>query len=1017
MLLGFLVLSACAETSSVPPDPEPATPPPHSWPANELHPGGTVTAPLEVEERRRYHLPLAAGELLRLRVEQHGIDVKVALEAPDGKPLLRVDRLIADLGQELLLVVTAEAGLHTLDIAAFPASGPGRIEMVLEELRPATEEDRLATGVYRRFVEADTRDPEAARQLWEEALATWRRRDDGRLEGEVLARMARDHFDHRRWWEAAQRYEQAAEALERGGDRSWAAYARVDQSSMLLQSGETEKALAVLDTTLATVNETEDRITAAMGHHNLGLAFDRQGEPQQALDHYRKAAEMWPSWEAQRRPSTLHNLGVLYARHFHDPQRGRELLESALAAWPDARKRQRARTLNQLGHLAYEEKRLDRARQHYVTALEEHRADESCGRALVLARLTLVEEAEGDPAAADRRLEEALKGVENGDCPVAEVTVRRLAANIAEQRGDLDAALAGYEKCRDLYDALDDGLGLAQSFTSMARVHRQRGEPATALAINQEALELLEGVRPQVLREDLRTSFFATVQDPFLLHIDLLMELNRWEEAWGAADRARARALRDLLQEADAGLRQAADPALVERELNLQRRLNVLESRRAGARESAPERLLPLQREMSELVEKLETLRGEIRRRDPRYAELTSPRSTKPEALRRDLLDDDTVLLQYHLGPESSFLWVVTRQDVRAFPLGAPSRIAQLAAKARRWSQSIEWPGKYPPAFCELSRRLLAPATPWLAGRKLVLVPDGPLEALPFAALPDPANLDACSDAEPLIAAHEITYLPSASTLALQRRRVAQRPAAEGWLAMVADPVYGFEDERWRSPPPTHEGEATRSPTPSGRHFRRLPHAGAEARAALAGLPPEKTFQALGFDASTRTVTSGALEDFRIVHFATHGVLDTQQPLLSFLALARLDRRGREVDGVLSAHRIYDLDLPAELVVLSACDTARGRRVAGEGLVAGLPRAFLYAGAERVLVSLWAVPDESTGELMQRFYRGLLQEELAPPRALQQAQRELWRAGHPPYRWGAFVLQGDWRPLSPFDPR
>ena len=151
-------------------------------------------------------------------------------------------------------------------------------------------------------------------------------------------------------------------------------------------------------------------------------------------------------------------------------------------------------------------------------------------------------------------------------------------------------------------------------------------------------------------------------------------------------------------------------------------------------------------------------------------------------------------------------------------------------------------------------------------------------------------------------------------------------------------------------------------------------------------------------------MTGGALRGFRILHFAAQGTLNPEQPLLSALVLSQLDPAGRPVEGALSASEIYDLDLPAELVVLSACETALGREVPGEGLVSGLPRAFLYAGAARVLVSLWAVDYWSTRDLMIRFYRGIFGRGLAPAKALQEAQRALRQAGLSPSQWAGFVL-------------
>jgi CHAT domain-containing protein len=175
-------------------------------------------------------------------------------------------------------------------------------------------------------------------------------------------------------------------------------------------------------------------------------------------------------------------------------------------------------------------------------------------------------------------------------------------------------------------------------------------------------------------------------------------------------------------------------------------------------------------------------------------------------------------------------------------------------------------------------------------------------------------------------------------------------------------------------------------------------------------VPPGTGLHATGFDANRAAAVSPALAEYRIVHLATHGVLNTRQPDLSGVVLSLVDAAGRPQDGFLRLHDIYNLRLNADLVVLSACQTALGRDVGGEGLV-GLTRGFMYAGAKAVVASLWQVDDESTSELMKRFYRGMLEEKRRPADALRAAQLDMsrqrrWSA---PFHWAGFVLQGDWR--------
>jgi len=245
----------------------------------------------------------------------------------------------------------------------------------------------------------------------------------------------------------------------------------------------------------------------------------------------------------------------------------------------------------------------------------------------------------------------------------------------------------------------------------------------------------------------------------------------------------------------------------------------------------------------------------------------------------------------------------------------------------------------------------------------LLIVPHGALDQVPFAALPDPAGASAGFPAgAPLLERHEIVVVPSASALAALRARSAARPPRRGGLTLFAD--------------------------------RRLPHVGEEV-AALSALAAR---------------WGGRVALYRVLHVAAHAVPDPRLPGRSALLLSRLDRRGRPRDGLLRGGEIAALDLPADLVVLAACRTGPGEEVRGDG-PAGLARAFLAAGAARVLVSLWDVGDEATARLMAGFYRRLLAEGLAPAAALRAAQLDLrrdprWRA---PWAWAGFVLLGDWR--------
>jgi CHAT domain-containing protein len=311
-----------------------------------------------------------------------------------------------------------------------------------------------------------------------------------------------------------------------------------------------------------------------------------------------------------------------------------------------------------------------------------------------------------------------------------------------------------------------------------------------------------------------------------------------------------------------------------------------------------------------------------------------------------------------------------------------------------------------------LADLVIAPIAPLLSKDRVIVAADGALQYVPFAALPLRSQ-DGTS--APLIASREVVGIPSLSA-AVGHRAGASRTAPSKSVAIFADPVFDGRDPRMPAqylataesaePPILAQREATRG----GTALARLPLSAREAQV-IAGLVPEsERFVAVGFDASRDAVLRTNLEDYRIVHFATHGLIDPRYPDLSSLALSQFDSTGTRTNGFLRLPDIYGLRLNADLVVLSACETALGRDIRGEGLL-GLTQGFLYAGAKSLVASLWPVADRATAELMARFYDNALKQGMRPAEALRRAQLSIaaeprWRD---PYYWSAFVLLGEWR--------
>lgn len=410
----------------------------------------------------------------------------------------------------------------------------------------------------------------------------------------------------------------------------------------------------------------------------------------------------------------------------------------------------------------------------------------------------------------------------------------------------------------------------------------------------------------------------------------------------------------------------------------------------------------------------------QIRAESPRDAALTNPEPLTVKDVQTRIVDRDSVLLQYFLGNARSYVWAVTSDRITAHAL--PGR-AEIERRVRPFRDSLSNPAGSADGSAAgglaLSRLLLGPVASALDRPRLLILPDGILQLLPFAALPTPDSTAA--NLVPLVVEHEVVNLPSASTLALVRDQSKAKSVWPKSVVVFADPVFEADDPRIGAPekrasisPPA----APPGPQPLAGALRDLPGMpGAGIPRLLESRREADGIQALasgadvhlGFDANRAAAASAELANYRIVHFATHGIVNDRHPELSGVILSLFDRNGRSQDGYLRLHDIFNLRLPVDLVVLSACSTALGKDVPGEGLI-GLVRGFMYAGSRRVIASLWKVDDEATSALMTRFYRGLFEKGLPPPAALRAAQVEMLTSSrwNRPFYWAAFVLQGEW---------
>lgn len=660
-----------------------------------------------------------------------------------------------------------------------------------------------------------------------------------------------------------------------------------------------------------------------------------------------------------------------------------------------------------------------------------------------LRAIGLVYESLGDTAKALESYQEALRLTRTGEDQREEAYTLTYIGRIYEELKETDRASKQYARALALSQRSDDPASETLVRYNVAHLERDRGNLAEARRQIEATLKIVESQRTNLSSQDLRTSYFATMRNAYDLYIDILMLLHKEsphlgldKEAFAISEKARARSFLELLLEARMDVRKGVDPALLSKEHQLNETLNQkaqlhVQLLAAKRNDEAAE----VSKEVDTLVSDLTHVRDQIRRASPQLATMELPELLSLNEVQQRVLDDETILLEYVLGDDRSYVWVVTRTTAFSYELSARAEIEASAGRLYRLITAAQMiPGEsttarkdreekanaeIPAETALLSKLVLGPLAGKLNKKRLLVVADGALQYIPFVSL---VKLESGT---PLIATHEIINSPSASTLALLLTEASKRKPGINSVAVLADPVFEADDPRLRlSPESTTEDAGSNDVrqalrdvgiSPDGVEIPRLIASGSEADGIMAAAPWRSGLKAVGFAANRERVLGPELSTYRIVHFATHGIINSERPELSGIVLSLFDTEGRSQNGFLRLHDIYNLHLPADLVVLSACSTGLGKDVRGEGLI-GLTRGFMYAGASGVIASLWKVDDDATAELMKHFYAGLFQKGLSPAAALREAQLALsqnkrWQS---PYYWAGFVLQGQYKQNEKF---
>jgi CHAT domain-containing protein/tetratricopeptide (TPR) repeat protein len=846
-------------------------------------------------------------------------------------------------------------------------------------------------------------------------------------------------------WERLHDYQGQAGVLVSFG------YAHVEVSNI-------PAALDAYNRALSISRAARDAHSEAVALRALGNLQTKLGEHQQAFGLFFQALEILKTLDDPHlRAIILGGLAYTY-ECVNEWRSSLEYYERALSVFKEIGHRWgEAEAEMPIGEIYFSQGQYQNALRHYQQALQLFRSLKMPRwEAMTIRNIGMVYASLGDKVKALEHYKHALALTRAGQDQRHEAYTLNHIGQLHEDSGERQKALVYYRRALQLNRVALDRSGESSTLYHIAHAERDEGRLDEARTCIESALGIAESLRASVASQNLRASYFASTRQYYDLYIDTLMRLHkqRPDEGFAAAafnvsEKARARSLLESLKEARVDIRQGVPAALLDKDRSLQQLLAAKAERHiqllTGRQRSEAEIVA---KELDQITAQYDEVKAQIKAASPHYAGLTQPQPLSLQEIQQQVLDDNSLLLEYALGDDRSYLWLVTRTDISSFEL--PNR-ARIESEARHLYELLTanqpLPGEtfeqhrarasqaathLTSGIARLSETVLAPVSAQLRRKRLLIVTDGALQYIPFQVLTLPESARRGHESEgiepsantaaplPLISTHEIINEPSASTLALQMNETATRNPAPKSVAVLADPVFEVDDPRiapanaasGRQSVPVEVQKAFRdvAPADGGAQIPRLLASREEAEAIMAVSPRGARLKAIGFEANRATAMSDELKQYRIVHFATHGILNSTHPELSGIVLSLFDRQGQPQNGFLKLDDIYNLDLSADLVVLSACNTGLGKDIKGEGLV-GLTRGFMHAGASTVVASLWKVDDDATAELMKHFYSFMLNDGLSPSAALRQSQlamqkQKQWRD---PFYWAAFVIQGQYR--------
>lgn len=857
--------------------------------------------------------------------------------------------------------------------------------------------------------------------------------------GEALSNLAEVSYAKGDFLNSSKRFEDALKFL--ANDRKGEAKARLFRGYIAGGIGDLEKAFKEISLARDLYTEIDNKAGQGLALIALGI-WNTSQDNEKGIEFHRQALKIFQSMgDRYSEAIALNGIGQGY-EFLGDQVLALNSYEHALRIFEDLAAADGISTSSfKIARMHDRAERFEQALTYYDRCLEVSRAAGKIRtEGFALNEIATIYVKQGRHERADAQYRNVLGFFESIGDLRGQATALNSYGDYLLQLGKNQKALGLYSRALPLSEKIGDEDIRSATLYNLARTDLKLGAVDAALSFIQQSLELIEDLRSSVRSPEFRASYFSGVQKHYELCREILTQLDKLRPGEGFApqallvsERNRSRLLLDLVNESRANIREGAAKDLLDKERSLRGLIRLQAQYRMdrllGGKNSAE--ISEIENDLSRLKAGYQEVEAQLRQSNPRLESLERSAAVTLEQIQNELRDSDTMLLEYSLGDERGYLWAVTSNSFQTYELPGRKTIEDTARECYKAitarQGTIDDRNNLDAADSrdrelrsKLGNMLVGPLAGQLGNRRLLVVTEGALQYVPFDALLAP-NVSTGSEI-PLLATNEVVVLPSISTLIAIRSARHHSTSTSKLLAVLADPVFSASDDRIHSGPSepavakaaTGETDAQTSPHTPAVLVRdgalvRLAHASEEADAISSIAPWGTTMVAKGFDASRETAMSSDVGQYQIVHFATHGFLNSEHPELSGLVLTTTDRNGVKTNGFMPLHDIYSLELSAELTVLSACQTALGKEIKGEGLV-GLAHGFMAAGSKSVVASLWKVDDRATAILMADFYELMLQKGMPPAAALRAAKLNMMRdkQWNAPYYWAGFELQGEY---------